>query len=293
MRRPARLPQKIAIASNPDLPDAAQEARRIYQTLTQKYGLTSVTCAQLFNEELDTCIQEGEFDLLISLGGDGTMLRAGRLCAPSDTPVLGINLGHFGFLMEVQGNDWEEYLPMLLEGSFQIEERMMLRAEHYRDNELIGTWPVLNEIVVCRGKEIRPIRLDAYVDDQPLTTYIADGLIAATPTGSTAYALAAGGPILPPELRNILVIPVAPHLSVDRAIILSEGACITFTVQSSYETLLSADGQPSVVMQKGDTVRASTWNHNASFIRFKDAGYFYRNLTMYMDQNPTTGTKND
>lgn len=131
------------------------------------------------------------------------------------------------------------------------------------------------------------------MDDQPLTTYVADGLIAATPTGSTAYALAAGGPIMPPELRNILVIPVAPHLSVDRAIILSEGACITFTVQSAYETLLSADGQASIVMQKGDTVRASTWSHNAAFIRFKDAGYFYRNLTMYMDQNPTTGKRND
>ena len=255
--------------------------------LTQKYGLTSVVCAHLYDDEMNVSIQNGEFDVLISLGGDGTMLRAGRLCAPSDTPVLGINLGHFGFLMEVQGDDWEKYLPLLLEGSYQVEERMMLLAEHYRGNQLIGTWPVLNEVVVCRGQDIRPIRLDAYVDDQPLTTYIADGLIAATPTGSTAYALAAGGPIMPPELRNILVIPVAPHLSVDRAVILSEGACITIIVQSAYETLLSADGQPSITMQKGDMVRAKTWNHNASFIRFKDAGYFYRNLTMYMDQNPT------
>ena len=291
MRNPAKPPQQIAIASNPDLPDAAKEAHRIYKMLTQKYGLSPVICAHLYDEEMDKRIQNGAFDLLIALGGDGTMLRAGRLCAPSDTPVLGINLGHFGFLMEVQRNEWESYLPQLLEGAYQIEERMMLRAEHYRDNELIGTWPVLNEIVVCRGQEIRPIRLDAYVDDQPLTTYIADGLIAATPTGSTAYALAAGGPIMPPELRNILVIPVAPHLSVDRALILSEGSCITITVQSPYETLLSADGQPSIVMQQGDTVRASAWHHSAAFIRFKDAGYFYRNLTMYMEQNPTAGKK--
>lgn len=289
MRKPDQLPKKIAIAINPEIKDAVQAAVEIGQTMSNQYGIKPAVSASLFDLELIQRIQNGEFDLLITLGGDGTMLKAGRLCAPTNTPVMGINLGHFGFLMEVQRDTWRKYLEMLLKGNFLLEDRMMLKAEHYRNDKLLGTWPVLNEIVVCRGKEIRPIRLKAYVDNQLLTTYVADALIASTPTGSTAYVLAAGGPIMPPELRNICLIPVAPHLSVDRAVILSEGACIRIAVETTYETLLSADGQSPVVLENGDIVSASTWDHQAAFVRFHDPGYFYRNLTAYMNQNPTTG----
>ncbi len=122
----------------------------------------------------------------------------------------------------------------------------MLNARYMRSGELLGQWEVLNEVVVCRGMFVRPVTLWARVDGYLLATYVADGLIAATPTGSTAYALAAGGPILPPELRNILIVPVAPHLSVDRAIILAEGACVTITVRTSHEAVFSVDGQPPI-----------------------------------------------
>jgi NAD+ kinase len=145
-------------------------------------------------------------------------------------------------------------------------------------------------VVVCRGQIVRPITLQAYVDGYVLSTYVADGLIAATPTGSTAYALAAGGPILPPELRNILIVPVAPHLSVDRAIILSEGAAVTIEVHTNHEAVLSADGGAAITMLDGDEIHVEASAHSACFIRFQDPGYFYRNLTHFMEQNPTAGS---
>jgi NAD+ kinase len=147
----------------------------------------------------------------------------GALCAPLNVPVLGINAGRFGFLTELQSNNWDKLLPLLLEGKFRIEQRMMLRAEHWRQDQCLGEWDVLNEVVVARGQFVRPVVLKASVDGYRLASYVADGLIVSTPTGSTAYALAVGGPIMPPELRNILIIPVAPHLSIDRAVILPEG----------------------------------------------------------------------
>jgi NAD+ kinase len=123
-----------------------------------------------------------------------------------------------------------------------------------------------------------------------LTTYIADGLIAATPTGSSAYALAAGGPILPPELRNILIIPVAPHLSVDRAIILAEGARVDIHVNTVHEAVFSVDGQDSVVMLDDDEIHVEAGSHATRLVRLQDPDYFYRNITTYMGQNPTAGS---
>jgi NAD+ kinase len=236
----------------------------------------------------DACLQGGEFDLAITLGGDGTLLRAAHLCAPRGIPILGINLGHFGFLTEIKDN-WRERMPALLEGNFWLEERMMLRATHSRGDQTLGAFDVLNEVVVCRGQFVRPIKLQARVDGVLLATYIADGLIAATPTGSSAYALAAGGPILPPELRNILIVPVAPHLSVDRAIILAEGAQVYIRVSTAHEAVFSVDGQPSVVMLDGDEIHVEAGDHRTLLVRFQDPGYFYRNITAYMEQNPTAG----
>jgi NAD+ kinase len=128
-------------------------------------------------------------------------------------------------------------------------------------------------------------RLDGYL----LASYVADGVIASTATGSTAYALAVGGPILPPEMRNILIVAIAPHLSVDRSIILSEGSHITLEVNTNHEAVLSADGQPPVILKDGDEVDVCASEHAINFVRFQDQGYFYRNLHKYMEQNPIAG----
>lgn len=284
------IPRRIAVAAHINVQGGVEKAENIARFLHER-GVENVAWGTLQDSSLVKQIEAGDFDLLIALGGDGTMLRAGSIGAPVGIPILGINFGHFGFLTEIQQDQWLELLPLLLEGRYRLEERMLLRAEHVRNNQVLETWHVINEVVVCRGQFVRSIQIQAQVDGYVLANYVADGLIASTPTGSTAYALAAGGPILPPELRNILIIPVAPHLSVDRAIILSEGSGITMTVHTNHEAVMSVDGHQPIPMLDGDSVRVMANNFSLNYVRFQDPGYFYRNITAYMKQNPVTGNR--
>ena len=279
--------ERIAVATHPHLLEAEKEAAEIAVFL-EAAGRNTIH-GLLDDETLKARVRSGEFDLLIALGGDGTMLRAGHLCAPIGVPILGINLGHFGFLMEIREDQWQEFLPHLFDGNYWLENRMMLCAEHWRGDKMLDNWDVLNEVVVGRGEIVRPVRIETSVDGRYLTTFVADGLIAATPTGSTAYALAVGGPVLAPELRNIMIVPIAPHLSIDRAIVMAEGSSVTIVLHTSHQAVLSVDGQMPVRMIDGDRVQARAGDHSAQFVRFQDPGYFYRNLTPHMSQNPSTG----
>jgi NAD+ kinase len=136
---------------------------------------------------------------------------------------------------------------------------------------------------------VRPVQLTAEIDNLFLTTYVADALIVSTPTGSTAYAFAAGGPILPPELRNILIVPVAPHLSVDRGIVLHEGSQVWITVRTDHDASISIDGQDPVQIRDKDRVHIRASEHVVTFMRVQDPDYFYRNLTSRMNKNPSVG----
>lgn len=279
--------KRIAIVGSQKLADTVKEATAISGFLQEK-GIETLH-GYLYDEEIYKRVKQGEFDVLIALGGDGTMLRAGHLGGPSDVPVLGINLGRFGFLTEIAQDQWKGYLERLIAGDYWLEKRMMLYAEQWRADSLLGRWDVLNEVVVSRGQIIRPVHITAHVDGRFLTTYVADALIASTPTGSTAYALAAGGPILPPELRNILLVPVAPHLSLDRAIVLAEGSSVSISVVVEHQAVFSIDGQAPIGLTDSDLVKVYASPHVVKFIRFQDPGYFYRNLTPHMSQNPSTG----
>lgn len=278
--------QRIIICVHPKLGEVNREAALIAAYFQEK-GLHA-ECGLLSDSSITARISQGEFDLLIALGGDGTMLHAGHICGPAKVPILGINIGRFGFLTEIQHDKWEAVMPQLLAGDFWLERRMMLRAEQFRDNHSIGQWDVLNEVWIGRGQIVRPVHLDAAVDGRFLTTYVADGLIASTPTGSTAYALAAGGPILPPELRTILLVPVAPHLSIDRAIVLAEGSSVAITIHTDHQAVLCVDGQDPINMEDGDSVSVRASEHTVEFVRVQDPGYFYRNLTPHMYKNPST-----
>lgn len=282
-------PQKIAVLGNPNIPDALEVAQDV-QTFLEERGVDSVA-GSLYDDEIRHAVKGKHFDLLIALGGDGTMLRAGHLCAPVDVPLLGINIGHFGFLVEVKRADWQKVLPKLLQGDYRYEKRMMLIAQCMCDAEEQAVFDVINDVVVARGKYVRPIEVEAILDGSHITSYIADGLIAATPTGSTAYALAAGGPILPPEIRNILLMPIAPHLSIDRAVVLSEGVQLMIRVKTEHEAVVSIDGQTPVALHNGEGVRITAHEKSLSMIRFEDHGYFYRNLTAYMEHNPLISIK--
>ena len=278
--------KKIGVAYNAALADGDANAQQVESFLRER-GADSILRCSLKDPQLEKAAALKQIDALVVLGGDGSMLHASYLCAPSGIPITGINLGSFGFLFELERHNWQNYLGNLLEGNYRIEKRMMLQASHFRGEKQLGSWQVVNEIVVCRGQQVKPIRIHVSVDEYPMASYVADGLIAATATGSTAYALAVNGPIMPPETRSILVVPVAPHLSFDRAVILNEGASITITVQTNSDAALSPDGRESIRMLDGDSVKVSASNLNVHFIRFHNAGFFYRNLNRYMKQNPS------
>ncbi len=276
------LPQRPVITAYTKIPEAFIEAEAMSAFLKEK-GMDA-PFGSLNDSDLRKRVKAGEFDMLIVVGGDGSVLRAGHLCAPSGVPILGVNLGRLGFMIQIEREEWREYFDKLFNGEAWVENRMMLRAEHIRAGESLGSSIALNEVVVARGQNLRPVRLTAFVDGRRLTSYVADGLIASTATGSTAYALAAGGPILPPELRNILLVPIAPHLSVDRAVVLSEGASVSIVVNSE-NSVLSVDGQPPTPLMEDDHVNVTVAEVTAQFVRFGDPGYFYRNLTAHMNEN--------
>lgn len=232
-------------------------------------------------DEADVEGQIADTDMVVAIGGDGAMLRGARVCAPHGVPLLGVNMGHLGFLTEIRRpEDWEATLEPVLAGNYWIEQRMMIAVTARHNDTVIEQSDALNDVVISRGAVTRLIRLETYIDHDWTTTYNADALIIATATGSTAYALATGGPILPPELRNILVVPVAPHLSLERPIVLPEGAVIEVVVtpDSQAEIVLAADGIQMCDLNSGDRVSVQASSHVSRFVRLRERNYFYRSL---------------
>jgi NAD+ kinase len=219
-------------------------------------------------------------DLVVAIGGDGAILHAARVCAPFGVPVLGLNMGRLGFLTEIASpDDWDQYLDLLLAGKFWIEDRMMISAR-FHHSSLQDAGIALNDVVFSGPNAGAMIQLDAYIDGNWATTYNCDALIISTPTGSTAYALAAGGPILPPDLHNILVLPTASHLSMDRAIVLSQGSRVAIrpSIDNRTEVLVTVDGMRLGAMQPEETLLVTVADCSSRFIRMRERNYFYRSL---------------
>ena len=273
---------RVGILFHPKKPESRQLAEEIGRYLTAS-GVRDIWLESAW-EEGATTAHLPNVDLLITLGGDGTLLRAARMGAAHDVPMLGVKMGRLGFLAEVQPNDWQAPLDRMLAGDYWIEQRLMVRVRVDRRDETTGevvnccVYDALNDVVLSRGNLARVVRISVELDDSYLTTYTCDGLIVSTATGSTGYALAVSGPIMPPELRNILVIPIAPHLSMDRAVILAEGATIRLRAHSDYPPMLTVDGQVVVEVEEGDEVVVVGSPHLARFVRIRERGYFYRSL---------------
>jgi NAD+ kinase len=267
--------KRIGLLHHPKLP-ATQPLAEAMAREVESYGLSAWLCSTWDTEAVLAEIPN--LDLTVTLGGDGSILRAARMACAHRVPILGVNMGRLGFLAELEPEEWSDALPRIIEGDYWLEERMMLYAEYRRGQECRGQYEALNDVVVSRGSLARIVRLVTHIDGSYLTTYAADGLIVSTATGSTAYALAAGGPILPPELENFLLIPIAPHLSMNRAIVLGSMDQVQIEIQTDHQAILTVDGQFEYELQDGDwvTVRASP--HVGRFIRFQDRAYFYRTL---------------
>jgi NAD+ kinase len=229
-------------------------------------------------EMTSDCDRISASDFFVVLGGDGTTLAVAREAASYSVPIFGVNLGRVGFLSEADPDNWQGKLERILSGAFWLERRLMLKAEVLRAGQLVAMLHALNDVVVSRGEQVRVVQFHLYVDGDHVTTYTADGLIVATPTGSTAYSMAAGGPILPPQLKNFLIIPVAPHLSFERPVVLHQEALVKVTVETKHLALATADGQNAVHLRDGDEVLVSKHENESLFARVDGPSYFYHRL---------------
>lgn len=204
-------------------------------------------------------LQAGRVDLALVLGGDGSVLRAARHVAGHGIPLLGINVGKFGFLTETSADDFEGVLTEVLEGRHTVTERMMLSCVLEREGAEILRTVALNDAVLSRTSLSRLITIDLHVNGELVTTYRADGLIVATPVGSTAHSLAAGGPIVYPELRALVVSPICPHTLSNRPLVLPASPELTMAARESAEPpALTVDGQSNTELREGDLVRVQT-----------------------------------
>ncbi len=280
LRRP--LFQRIGVLHHPKKEDSIGLAGEI-ETFLRDLGIQEIWHESAWDAKA-VAKHLPAVDLLITLGGDGTLLRAARMGASHGVPMLGVKMGRLGFLAEVMPDDWKQPLQRIVLGDYWVETRLMVRARVERGGKngqpatVIVEHDALNDVVLSRGDVARVVRISAHLDGGDLTTYTCDGLIVSTATGSTGYALAVGGPILPPELRNILVIPIAPHLSMDRAVVLSEGSEVRLRAYSDYRPILTVDGQVVVEIGPDDEVVVVGSPHLARFVRCCDRSYFYQVL---------------
>lgn len=214
-------------------------------------------------------------DMVVVLGGDGTLLSVARLVGDLRTPILGVNLGSLGFLTEITQPELFPILEQVVKGNFVVSERMRLLAVIKRKGSEVARYRVLNDVVINKGALARIIDMEAWVDEDYLTTFKADGLIVSTPTGSTGYNLAAGGPIIYPGNHCHVISPICPHTLTNRPIVVSDEAMIRIVVKSQDEDVVfTADGQEGMPLQCGDVVEMRKSNHCTLLIKSPSKDYF-------------------
>lgn len=216
-----------------------------------------------------------KIECLLVFGGDGTILSGARMAAQSGVPVLGINLGRLGFLSEIDIPDIKTALESIVNREYDIEERMMIEASVFRAGELIEKSMGLNDAVITKGAFARLIFLKTMVNGEHVSTYPTDGLIVATPTGSTAYSLSAGGPVVTPDLDLMIITPICPHALWARPIVISSDCLVEVELLSDKgEVMLTIDGQHGLSLVKSDIVRINRAPHKVKFIRLKSRNFF-------------------
>jgi NAD+ kinase len=214
-------------------------------------------------------------EFLVVMGGDGTLLSVARRYGQQGIPILGVNVGGLGFLTEVSLEELYPALEQILDGRFEVEERMMLSATIFREGRPFWEETVLNDAVINKGALARIVELTTWIDGEYLTTYRADGLIIATPTGSTAYTLSAGGPIVYPTLRHVLLLPICPHTLSNRPIILPETVTVGVTLEPKAEDVyLTVDGQVGMALQAADRVEVKCAPHHLKLIKSPRRSHF-------------------
>jgi NAD+ kinase len=227
-------------------------------------------------------------DVLVVLGGDGTFLRAAQAVAQVDVPILGINLGKVGFLSMAEAHELERVLAKVVGGAYVLRERMALEGAILPAGRPAAThFTALNDIVVARGALARVVRLDVTIDESHLATFVADGLVVASPTGSTGYAFSAGGPILDPQSHNIVVAPIAAYLSALRAVVVSPRQVVRCRVVDAHEALVSIDGREDHRIEVGDIVEVRAMERPIRFVEPHGAMPFWDLLRTKVELLPS------
>ena len=281
---------RVGIIANPARPVVSHLIPELVRLLSSRSGKPSLAAglAAMVRDETGrrACVivdsdelAVKDVDWVIAIGGDGTLLKTARLVGASGTPILGVNSGKLGFMMQTTPGELDEAIEQVFDGQYSLDKRLVLQGRIGNgtpgDAAAAGVFSALNDIVIDKGSICRVIELGIYVNDEYVNDVMADGLIVSTPTGSTAYSLAAGGPILAPGMEAIVVSPICPHTLSNRAMVLAARDRVRIEVTADHpDLLLTVDGQENVVIQPGSTVELYRAEHTIHLIRFTDRSFY-------------------
>jgi len=264
--------QRIGILYHP-LNESAYKLGQEVENILKSKGVNPWICSA-WEEDTARQLLDGT-DLILSIGGDGTILRAAQIAFKKNIPITGINMGTLGFMTELNKDDVPQKLDDLIGGKGWIDERCMLEVEVSRH---AGTYYALNDVVLARGSVARMVSIDVRIDDEPFTVYRADGVILSTATGSTGYNLAAGGPVVHFNSPDIIITPIVPHLGLSYSLILSSDNIISLRISTGFPATLSVDGHINLVVSDGTEFRVKHSSFVTRFLRIQQKNSFYRTL---------------
>jgi NAD+ kinase len=270
--------KKVGLLYHPKVPAARTKAQELSNFLISRSVETWSVSAWETQKAID--LLNGT-DLILTTGGDGTIVRAAQVTNHSGTPIVGVNMGTLGFLTEIKIAEAEHQLSQLLEGQGWLDERAMLEAELQapeQDAKAQSIYYALNDVVMARGAIARLIKVNTSIDGQTLTNYRADGVIIATATGSTGYSLAAGGPVLYPQSRDLLVVPILSHLGMNYPLVVPEESVIKLQLVTNIPATLSIDGYENIPLSNGCAVVLKLSSRRVRFLRLHPQTYFFNQL---------------
>ncbi len=272
--------KRIVIVPNLDRDPELFYTQRVIRFLSGKAELYAFKACKELLPGLFDYLPDGQFDekidLVLVLGGDGTLLSVAGKVAKQNIPVLGINLGHLGFLAQIEKDEIEESLEKLLKDEFSIENRIMLGATLQKKSGETLHFDSLNDVVVSRTQSSKLIDVNLYINGELVDDYKADGMIVATPTGSTAYSMSAGGPILDPAVKSLLITPICPHKLYSKTIVVPDDSEIVMTIsnENPRPAILSADGQENSLLSEGDVLTLVRSEYTAKLIKINGSRFY-------------------
>ncbi|MCE5199312.1 NAD(+)/NADH kinase [bacterium] len=271
----------IGLAPNPNKKDSVWLAAELADWLAARHIRVLIiddVAAEIGKSELAASEEQiTSVDLLVVLGGDGTMLRWSRIAAPRGTPMIGVNFGQYGFITEIHPDEAKTSLLRILDGDYTVSERVVLKATVSRDGKETGTYYALNDVVVSKGPFARMLGLHTFVNDRFIVTYTADGIIVSSPTGSTAYSLSAGGPVVHPDVDVLIITPICPHTLNARSLVIPDSETVQIQGEcgeDNPEIMVTVDGQLGQHLACGDKVSVGKADFSAKLLQLEPQSFY-------------------